>query len=117
MEIKIIKNNEGIKRKINEYYKVTNLLTKENSEKVSFAIGDAKNHYETTKNIKSDRIYYVLEGKIIVKKENKEFVAEKGDLIFIPKNTEYHFEGTFETILINSPAFDIKDEKIKELKK
>ncbi len=112
METKIIKNEEGIKRKINETYEITNFLTKEDSKEISFAISDSKNHRETTKNVKSGRIYFVLEGKLIVKQENKEFVAEKGDLIFIPKNTEYSFEGTFKTILINSPAFDIKDERI-----
>jgi len=113
MKIKIIKKGEGIKRKINETYEIINLLTKDDSKDLSFAISSAKNHRETTKNIKSDRIYYVLEGKLIVKQEDKEFVAEKGDLIYIPKKTEYGFEGTFKAILINSPAFDIKDEKVK----
>lgn len=112
MEIKIIRKEEGVKRKINENYEITNFLTKDNSKDVSFAISDAKNHKETTKNVKSERIYFVLEGKIII---NKELIAEKGDLVFIPKNTEYSFEGTFKTILINSPAFDIKDERINYL--
>ena len=115
MKIKLIKNNKGIIRKISETYQVTNFLTKKLSENVSVAISEATNHSETTKNIKSDRIYYILKGKLIVKKDGKEFVAESGDLEFIPKNTEYHFGGTFKTILINSPSFNSRDEQIKEL--
>ena len=73
MEIKIIRKEEGVKRKINENYEITNFLTKDNSKDVSFAISDAKNHKETTKNVKSERIYFVLEGKIII---DKELIAE-----------------------------------------
>ena len=115
MTIKLIKKNEGITRKISETYQVTNFLTKDSSENVSLAVSEATNHSETTKNIRSDRVYYVLEGKLIVKKNDKEFVAEPGDTIFIPKNTEYHFEGTFKAILINSPAFRPEDEQISKL--
>ena len=115
MEIKLIKKNQGIARKISETYQVTNFLTKDSSENVSLAVSEATNHSETTKNIRSDRVYYVLEGKLIVKKDNKEFVAESGDVIFIPKNTEYHFEGTFKAILINSPAFSPQNEQISKL--
>ncbi len=115
MEIKIIKKKEGNPRKISETYKVTNFLTKEINENVSLAVSEATNHSETTENIRSDRVYFVLEGKLIVKKDGKEFVAESGDIIFILKNTKYHFEGTFKAILINSPAFSPQDEQISEL--
>ena len=115
MEIKFIKKNEGIARKISETYQVTNFLTKDSSENISLAVSKATNHSETTKNIRSDRVYYILEGKLIVRKDNKEFVAELGDVIFIPKNTEYHFEGTFKAILVNSPAFRPEDEQISKL--
>jgi len=36
-------------------------------------------------------------------------------VVFIPKNTKYHFRGTFEAVLINSPAFNPKEEKISGL--
>ncbi len=76
----------------------------------------AKDHSEVTKNIKSDRIYYVLSGKLIIKENKRKLVAKKGDLVFIPKNTKYYFGGTFKTILINSPPFDPKNEKIFKIK-
>ena len=115
MSIQIIKKNQGIARKISKNYQVTNFLTKDSSENASLAVSEATNHSETTKNIRSDRVYYVLEGQLVVKKNNKEFVAKRGDVVFIPKNTEYHFEGTFKAILINSPAFNPQDEQISKL--
>ena len=115
MEIKLIKKNKGITREISKTYQVTNFLTEKLSENISVAISEAVNHSEITKNIKSDRVYYILEGKLIVKKDGKEFIAKSGDVIFIPKNTEYHFSGTFKTILINSPSFNSRDEQIKKL--
>ena len=113
MGIKIIKKNEGVTRKISETYKVTNLLTKDFSDRVSITIGEATKHSETTKNIRSDRTYYVLDGKLIVEKDNKKFVAEKGDVIFISHNTEYHFQGSFKAVLVCSPAFSSEDERMK----
>ena len=113
MGIKIIKKNEGITRKISETYKVTSLLTKDLSDNVSLSVGNAANHSETTKNIRSDRIYYILEGKLILEGDNKKFVAEKGDVIFIPHNTEYYFQGSFKAVLVCSPAFSSKDEQMR----
>lgn len=115
MSIQIIKKDQGIARRISESYRVTNFLTKDSTKNVSLAVSEATNHFETTKNVRSDRVYYVLEGKLIVKKDDKKFIAEPGDVIFIPKNTEYHFEGTFKAILINSPAFSTQDEQISKL--
>lgn len=116
MKIKIIRRQSGMARKISKTYKVINFLTKEQSKNLSFAMSEAKNHSEITKNIKSDRIYYVLSRKLILKEGKRKLIAKKGDLVFIPKNTKYYFGGTFKTILINSPAFNTKNEKIFKIK-
>lgn len=113
MKIKLIKNNEAIPRKISDSYEIKNFVTKDFSNKVSLAVSNAKEHFETTKNKKSDRIYYVLEGKLKISFEGTELIAYAGDVIFIPANTEYKFKGTFRTILVNSPAFNVNDENIK----
>ncbi|MDD5182121.1 MAG: cupin domain-containing protein [Candidatus Nanoarchaeia archaeon] len=115
MGIKLIKANEGVTRNINKTYKVTNFLTKNSSDDISVAISEAIKHSETTKNSVSNRVYYVLEGKLIIKKQGKTFIAEPGDVVFIPKSTDYHFEGTFKTILINSPAFEPQYEHIAKI--
>jgi len=115
MKIKLIKRNGSIVRKISETYFISNMLTKNISKKLSLAIGNAKSHFETTKNIKSDRVYYVLEGELIVKEDDKSITAKRGDAIFIPANIQYQFKGTFKVIIINSPSFNQKNEKILKL--
>jgi len=109
--IRLIKKEQAEARKINNSYSVSNLLTKETSKKVSVSIGEAVNHSEITKNIRSDRIYYVLEGQLTVVQGTEVFVANPGDLIFIEANAPYHFKGTFRVVLINTPAFDPKNEQ------
>ncbi|NIM46549.1 MAG: hypothetical protein GTN40_00090 [Candidatus Aenigmarchaeota archaeon] len=96
-------------------YAIYDLITKIDSPDVSVVLGRANNHYEITKNTKSDRIYYILSGTLIINKQR----IEKGEVVYIPKDTEYQFEGTFETLVINSPAFDPKYDitKISERKK
>ena len=111
--IKLIKNSEGKKREISKSYVITNLLTKEICENVSLVESDAKNHQEITKGKGNDRVYYILEGKMDIINEEKKMTAEKGDVIFISKDTEYEFEGTFKAIIVNVPAFDPKFDETK----
>jgi len=101
MATKIIKFKDGISRKISESYSVLNLLTANDSDNVSLAVSSAENHNETTKTT-SDRVYYILEGELIV---DDSLVAKKGDIIFVSANTEYNFKGSFKAILVNSPPF------------
>lgn len=101
MSVKLFKKEEGSERKISDSHFVLNLLTANDSDKVSVAVSTARNHNETTKTA-SDRAYYILEGEIIV---NDEIIGRPGDIVFIPANTEYNFRGTFKAVLINSPPF------------
>jgi ethanolamine utilization protein EutQ (cupin superfamily) len=101
MTIKIKKSKNGINRKISDSYSVLNLLTANDSDNVSLAVSNANDHNETTKTT-SDRVYYILEGKLIV---DDNLIAEKGDVVFISTNTEYNFKGSFKAVLVNSPPF------------
>ncbi|MFA7718124.1 MAG: hypothetical protein WC875_05395, partial [Candidatus Absconditabacterales bacterium] len=78
---------------------------------LSVGISTAENHNETTKTT-SDRVYYILEGELIA---NDSLSAKKGDVVFIPGNTEYNFKGNFKAILVNSPAFKVGNETILKL--
>ena len=113
--IKLIKNKEGIKREISPSYIINNLLTKESSSSVSLVEGISKNHQEITKGINNDRVYYILKGKMTILGKEK-LIAEEGDVLFISKDTEYEFEGTFKAIIVNVPAFDPKYDETKVLK-
>lgn len=111
MSVKIIKHSEGFIRKISDSYSVLNLLTVNECTNISLWESRADNHEEISKT-SSDRVYYILEGKILV---NDNIYGEKGDVIFIPSNTEYSFKWTFKAILINSPAFRKENETISKL--
>ncbi|MFH1142612.1 MAG: hypothetical protein V1695_02770 [Candidatus Uhrbacteria bacterium] len=100
MAVKIIKSENGVSRKISDSYSVLNLLTADDSDNVSLAVGSARDHKETT-NTTSDRVYYVLGGEMVVNDQ----LAKKGDVVFVPANTEYNFKGSFETVLVNAPPF------------
>lgn len=110
-----ITKEEMEERKISDSYSVFNMLKKELNKNVSLSIAVAKNHSEITKNMRSDRIYYVLEGKLSVIVGTESYTAKAGDLVFISKRTPYEFNGTFKAVLINVPAFDPRSEKIIKL--
>lgn len=101
----LVKKNEAVIRKAFDSYSVQNYVTKNQSQTVSLAVGNAKNHKKTTQT-SSDRLYYVLEGELVI---NKNLKAQKGDVVYIPKNIEYTYEGTFKAVIINSPAFKVED--------
>lgn len=110
MAVKIIKPEEGVSRQISDSYSVLNLLTGEDSDNVSLAISTATEHDETTSTT-SDRVYYILEGELIIDGNT----AKAGEVIFVPKNTEYNFKGTFKAVLVNSPPFKKTNENITKL--
>jgi len=112
-KIKLFKKEEGFVRKITDSFSVLNLLTSQDSDKVSVAVGTAVDHYETTEP-SGDRAYFILEGKMIV---NKNIIGNVGDVVFASAKTTYQFEGTFKAVIINSPPFRKKEENITEIKK
>ncbi len=107
-KIKLFKKEKGYVRKVTNSFSVLNLLTGKDSDKVSVAVGTAKDHFETTKP-SGDRVYFILEGKIIV---NGDIIGKAGDVIFAPAKTKYRFKGTFRAVIINSPPFKKKEENI-----
>ncbi|PIR81610.1 MAG: hypothetical protein COU21_02690 [Candidatus Komeilibacteria bacterium CG10_big_fil_rev_8_21_14_0_10_36_65] len=111
MSIKIFKKEDSISRKISDSYSILNFLTSEDSDKISLAIGTARNHNEITQTTR-DRVYYMVEGKIII---NDNIEAGSGDVIFIPANTGYQFKGSFKVVIVNSPPFKKDNESIYKL--
>ena len=59
-----------------------------------------------TKTTLSDRFYFVLEGEGEFIIDGKRVKVEKHDVIVIPKNTPYDFQGRMRLILFSTPAFD-----------
>lgn len=108
--ILVVKKEEMEEHKINGDHAVFGMLKKDLSKNVSLSIEKSKGHVEITRNMRSDRIYYVLEGQLRVIVGHESYIANTGELIFISKKTPYHFAGTFKAVLINVPAFDPRTE-------
>jgi hypothetical protein len=110
MDIKIITPEDWKIRIISDSYSVLNLLTIDDSKNISVAVSSAIDYNKTTKTT-SDRVYYILDGELEINGQN----AKKWAIVFIPANTEYSFQGTFNAVLINSPAFQETNETITHL--
>lgn len=54
----------------------------------------------------SDRFYYIVSGAGAFDVGGKRFEVASGDLIVVPRDTPYDFEGRMELLLFCSPAFD-----------
>ena len=110
--IKIVKASEAIEKKVADTYSVFAMLSKEDSKNLSMCLSKAKDHKEIALNTKSDRIYYIIKGKVKIEVEGQKFEANKGDLVFISANTKYKFTGTFEAVQVLSPPFDSANEPL-----
>lgn len=106
-----VENKDKITRVKGEHYSIDNYLTKDKTDNISVAVSHLIGKIDYTKNIESDRIYYFLKANATFKIENELVKVNDGDVIFIQKDTLYSVEGVFDAVLINTPAFDIKNEK------
>lgn len=61
------------------------------------------------KTIKSDRVYYVLEGSGEFTIAGKTILVKATDMVIVPKNTEYDYKTTSDIMklfLVHIPAYD-----------
>lgn len=79
---------------------------KEDFKNASVAYAEISGRHGKIRNVKSDRVYIIAEGKgeFII---NGEVVpVEKTDVIIIPKNTPYDYQGEMKIFLVDCPAFE-----------
>ena len=86
------------------------ISSKKDIESASIAFLDVKGKHGKMKSTGDDRFYFVLEGKGKFILNDKEIDVEKDDLIIVPKNTIYDFQGKMKLILFITPAFNPKNE-------
>lgn len=101
---KVIRKSEATVRKIADNKTAANYITKEISKDVSLATTEAQEYYEE-ETANYNRIYFVLEGELLLQFENQEVSLLEGDTCFIEKGTTYEMKGTFKAVMINQPAF------------
>lgn len=93
-------------------YIVDHFLSKEGNMGYSIVRTHLNGKHPFMKNVNSNRTYYVLEGEATFVFEEETIDIQSGEMIAIPKNTKYAFKGIFDAILVDSPAFDPKDDII-----
>ncbi len=77
---------------------------------ISIDIEDVyKGHERYCINKKSTHIFYVLQGNGKFKINEEIYNVEIGDIIEIPKNTEFVYVGKMKLLLIMTPAFNKED--------
>jgi mannose-6-phosphate isomerase-like protein (cupin superfamily) len=72
-----------------EQVRVANLLNDDAIENISVAIINLNRTNSKVINRLSDTIYYILEGEGIFNISDENIIVQKGDLIYIKKNTPY----------------------------
>lgn len=60
----------------------------------------------------STRYFYLIGGKCVFDIDGDVKSVKNGDIVMIPQNTKYKFEGVFEAIIIDTPKFDESQEVI-----
>lgn len=77
---------------------------------ISITLEDSyKKHDTYCTNIKKTCIFYVAEGEGIFIIDNEEYVVKKGDIIEIPKDTEFTYIGKMKLLFISVPAYADED--------
>lgn len=94
--------------------------TKDDFENANVVYLEMKYRHGKVKDLKSDRIYYIVEGKGEFKIQNSQpkagppmaekFKIKETDVVIVPKDTPYDFENKgksyLKLVLINCPAFE-----------
>lgn len=78
---------------------VQNLITNDKNN-LSFSKLKLTNKQKLNEN-KSDVYYYILDGKGTLHIETKKVAVSKGDLLYIPKNKRYIFQGELSILVIS----------------
>ncbi len=104
----IIVKSQDTEIQDNGYIKVKQLLNQKNINNISAAIVEINGKNKKIINRGGDALYYVLEGSGQFEINGQKEEVKKGDLIFIPKGTQYFDSGTLTMLSINNPRYDNK---------
>lgn len=65
----------------------------------------------------STRYFYLIEGESLFDIAGEIKQVHAGDIVMVPPNTKYKFEGNFEAVIIDTPKFDELQEIVFDDKK
>jgi len=69
-----------------------------------------KGHETIIKSTKSAWFYFIIEGKGKFVIDGKKILCQKEDLILVPKDTPFYYQGKMKMLLITIPAWEEKYE-------
>ena len=98
------------KRKIDESILIQDVFVRKEFP-IDFVVGTLNGFHGKFVNYKSDKYYYVLDGKAEVMIGDEYFEVVKGDFIHIPKETIHSINGKVKFIIICSPPYDFNYEE------
>ncbi|WP_080054427.1 cupin domain-containing protein [Spirosoma aerolatum] len=110
----VIKKEEEIQSfLVDPYTKIFNYFSSDHSTKVSVVVLELTGEHSRRVNHVSDKIYYILEGKLDIEVEGIKYTIKKGDSILI-KSEKWHemFSEACKMLVICGPSFNDKDENI-----
>jgi mannose-6-phosphate isomerase-like protein (cupin superfamily) len=99
------------KRQIDEVLLINDLFSKEGAA-FDFVIAELNGSHPTIINYVSERIYFILSGKAVVVVDETSFDVQENDLIYIMKGQKHSINGSVKYLIITSPPFDPKNEKV-----
>lgn len=97
---------------VEKNYIVDNFLSKDDKMGYSIVRTHLDGKHPFMKNVNSNRTYFLLKGYAKFYTDNEVIDLNEGEMLVIPKNTKYAFEGKFDSILVDCPAFDPNDDVI-----
>ena len=78
-----------------------------------------KGHNTVIKSTRSAWIYFIIEGKGKFVINGRDFVCEEEDVILIPRDSPFYYQGNLKMLLITIPAweekYEVTLEKVKDL--
>lgn len=69
-------------------------------------LAKVKGEFEYHTHLKDDELFFIVEGKLIMKYRNSEEVLKKGELVIVPKGVEHKPVAEEETLIM---LFESKD--------
>lgn len=104
--------NKNNSVEVEKNYVIDNYLGKDSNMGHSVIRSHLNGSHPLMKNVVSNRTYYFISGEATFTINNEVVKVKASDVLVIPKNTLYKFEGKFDAILISCPAFDPKNDVI-----
>lgn len=85
-----------------------------NASAIVFNVDGSHGKIKSTVN---DRVYYVISGSGKFDINGRKIQVKTTDVVIVPKNTPYDYNGKMKLFLVHTPAFDPKGDILLEKKK